>query len=180
MEMSSIMEMGTTARHGRLLDYLVKSTFELFEKKEIVNFSESSSLVYWGSKKQPHSCNLVDVKKIPDTDDFMKETINLLALTTPDYMHFSTNQFIINDNETRIAGFPNLVVEVWSKSNSDIDKEFLKYLYSTSDEIEHWYIEQDSNTVECWYGDKRTDDKNLKDILKTRDGIEFDLRYLKL
>jgi len=110
----------------------------------------------------------------------MKETINLLALTTPDYMHFSTNQFIINDNETRIAGFPNLVVEVWSKSNSDIDKEFLKYLYSTSDEIEHWYIEQDSNTVECWYGDKRTDDKNLKDILKTRDGIEFDLRYLKL
>jgi len=59
--MSSIMEMGTTARHGRLLDYLVKSTFELFEKKEIVNFSESSSLVYWGSKKQPHSCNLVDV-----------------------------------------------------------------------------------------------------------------------
>jgi len=95
-------------------------------------------------------------------------------------MHFSTNKFIINDNETRIAGFPNLIVEVWAKSNSDVDKEFLKYLYSTSDETEHWYIEQDSNIVECWYGDKRIEDKNLKDILKTKDGIEFDLRYLKL
>ena len=180
MKMSNIMEMGATARHGRFLSFLENSVFDLFLKKKIINFSESASLVYWGERKQSYSCALVNINNIADKDDFIKETINMLYLTTPDYMHFSTNKFIINDNETRIAGFPNLVVEVWSKSNSDIDKEFLKYLYSTSDETEHWYIEQDSNIVECWYGDKRIEDKNLKDILRTQDGIEFDLRYLKL
>ena len=178
--MSIIMEMGATARHGRLLDYLAKSTFEWFERKQLINFSESASLVYWGKKQNPHSCNLVNIKEISDTDDFLKDTINMLDFTVPDYMHFRTNKFIINDNETKIAGFPNLIVEVWSKSNSHADREFLKYLYSTSDETEHWYIEQDSNVVECWYGGKRIDDKNLGDILKAKDGIEFDLRYLKL
>ena len=178
--MSNIMEMGATARHGRLLSFLENSVFDLFLKEKVINFSESASLVYWGNKKQPHSCSLVDIKAISDTDDFIKEVINILALTTPDYMHFSTNKFIINDNETRVAGFPNLIVEVWSKSNSEIDRELLKYLYSTSDETEHWYIEQDSNVVECWYGNNRIEDKSLKDILKAIDGIEFDLRYLAL
>jgi len=178
--MGNIMEMGATARHGRLLGLLENSILNLFFEKKLEHFSESTSLVYWGKKQNPHSCSLVNIKKISDTDDFIKETMNMLALTTPDYMHFSTNKFIINDNETKIAGFPNLVVEVWSKSNSDEDKEFLKYLYSTSDETEHWYIEQDSNIVECWYGDKRIEDKNLNDILKTKDSIEFDLRYLAI
>ena len=50
--MDNIFEMGTTARHGRLLNYLIRSTFELFEKKELINFSESSSLVYYGNRKE--------------------------------------------------------------------------------------------------------------------------------
>jgi hypothetical protein len=180
MKISNIMEMGATKRHGRLLSFLENSVFDLFLKEKVEHFSESASLAYWGKKKNPHSCNLINIEEISDTENFIKNTINLLSWVTPDYMHFSTNKFIINDNETRIAGFPNLIVEVWSKSNSDEDKEFLKYLYATSDETEHWYIEQDSNIVECWYGDKRIEDKSLKDILKTKDGIEFDLRYLAL
>ena len=71
-------------------------------------------------------------------------------------------------------------MEIWSENNFDIARNFKKLLYSTSDITEHWYIEQDSNIVECWYGKNRLSDKNLKDILINQDNIEFDLRYLAL
>ena len=42
-----------------------------------------------------------------------------------------------------------------------------------------WYImEQDSNEVACYFGRNRIDDQSLTDILVTRDGLKFDLRYL--
>jgi len=178
--MNNIFEMGTTARHRRLLDYLIKSTIELFEKKEIINFSESSSLVYYGNKKEMSLCELVDIREIQDIQKFRENVMGELNIVTPDYMHFKDNKYIINKRETRLAGYPNLVVEVWSEDNSDKDRAFKKYLYSTSPITEQWYIEQDSNIVECYYGEKRIKDKNLADILVSRDGIEFDLRYLKL
>ena len=180
--MDNIFEMGTTARHGRLLNYLVKATFELFEKNELINFSESASLVYYGDKKRvPQNCELVDISIIDDIIDFKEEIMNDLGVVGPDYMYFKRgNEFILNKKETRVAGCPNLIAEVWSENNSALDREFKKYLYSTSAITEHWYIEQDSNIVECWHGDKRIDNKNLADILVSRDGVEFDLRYLKL
>ena len=174
------MEMGSTIRHGRLLGLLENSILELFFAKKLEHFSESASLVYWGKKKVPKSCELVDISAISDIEDFTKSTINMLGLVTPDYMHFNSNKFIVNDNETIIAGFPNLIVEIWSKSNVDFDRDFLKYLYSTSDTTEHWYIDQDSNIVECWHGTERIKDQNLAHILRTQDNVEFDLRYLAL
>ncbi|MCL2098939.1 MAG: Uma2 family endonuclease [Oscillospiraceae bacterium] len=178
--MENIFEMGTTARHRRLLDFLVKATFELFVKKEVINFSESSSLVYYGNKKEPDSCELVNLDTLQNTHKFTEDIIGDLNFITPDYMHFKNNKYLTNKKETKVAGYPDLVVEVWSENNSLLDRQFKKYLYSTSPVTEHWYIEQDSNVVECYYGQEKIEDKNLKNILVSRDGIEFDLRYLKL
>ena len=179
-KMENIFEMGTTARHGRLLDFLINATFELFVKKELINFSESSSLVYYGNKKEVYSCELVNISEVQDEQKFRENIIGDLNFVTPDYMHFSDNKYIINERETKVAGFPNLIVEVWSETNTLLDRQFKKHVYSTSPVTEHWYIEQDSNIIECYYGQERIEDKNLADILVSRDGIEFDLRYLKL
>ena len=179
--MSNIMEMGSTARHRRLLEYVSKSINSLFERNELIHFSESASLVYMGHKKQPTLCHLIDLKTIDNENEFMEDILNDLELVTPDYMHFvRNNKFLINTNETRVVGNPDLVIEVWSKSNSIYDRDFLKFLYSTNPTTEHWYIEQDSNIVECWIGNKRIEDKYLTDLLTTKNDIEFDLRYLKL
>jgi hypothetical protein len=178
--MNNIFEMGSTPRHRKLLFYLEKSVLDLFERNELSDFSESGSLVYYGNKRNLDSCELVNIFEIDDTDKFIENVMGELSIVTPDYMHFKTNTFISNKRQTRIAGYPNLIVEVWSDDNSGIDRKFKKYLYSTSAVTEHWYIEQDSNIVECYYGNERIEDKNLADILVSRDGIEFDLRYLKL
>ena len=180
--MENIFEMGTTARHGKLLNYLIRSTSELIAKKEIEDFSESVSLVYYGNKKRaPQNCELVDISSIDNITNFKEEIMNDLGVVEPDYMYFRKgNEFILNKKETRAAGYPNLIVEVWSEDNSLLDRQFKKYLYSTSPITEHWYIEQDSNIVECYYGQERIEDKSLADILVSRDGIEFDLRYLAI
>ena len=64
--------------------------------------------------------------------------------------------------------------------NTSDDRDFLKFLYSTSDITEHWYIEQDSNTVECYLGKEKLDDQYLTNLLVTQKGFEFDLRYLAI
>ena len=71
-----------------------------------------------------------------------------------------------------------LVIEIWSKGNDQLHREIRKKLYSTSPIVEHWYMSQNSNEVECYYGKDRLESQNLKNILITRDAIEFDLRYL--
>jgi hypothetical protein len=181
MNNDNIFEMGATIRHGRLLNYLIKSTFELFEKKELEFFQESAALVYYGEYKEPELLKLVDAADIQDIDDvnYFKEVVMpSLKYVTPDYMYFKDNIFLKNEKETQIAGQPNLIVEVWSEGNTDNDKKFKKYLYSTSPVTEHWYITQDSNLVECYYGQERMNDKSLVDLLVSKDGVEFDLRYL--
>ena len=178
--MENIFEMGTTARHGRLLSFLTKSILELFVRNKLIYFSESTSLVYYGNKKEIDSCELVNISEMQNEQKFRENIIGDLNFVTPDYMHFRDNKYIINERETKVAGYPNLIVEVWSENNTLLDRQFKKYLYSTSPVTEQWYIEQDSNIIECYHGQERIEDKNLADILVSRDGIEFDLRYLKL
>ena len=178
--MESVFEFGTTARHGDIIDFLSFYTFNLARKKELRKFSESSSLVYYDGIRDIHSCVLINLLDICDTSVFLSNTLDHLNSVTPDYMYFKNNSYLINKMETRIAGCPDLVVEIWTDSNSPKDKYFKKYLYSTSPTTEHWYIEQDSNIIECWYGNTRLKDKNLSEILVSVDGIEFDLRELNL
>ena len=178
--MDNIFEMGATIRHGHTISAFFSEVWEKVKAKELLVIPDSCSLVYSGEKIEPDMINLIDVCAVEDVEYFREHIINNLKYVQPDFILFKNNKYIKNDKETRIAGCPDLIVEVWSEDNSDKDRAFKKYLYSTSGITEHWYIEQNSNIVECWYGDKRTGDKNLADILVSRDGIEFDLRYLKL
>ena len=178
--MDNIFEMGATKRHGQTIGAFFGELWEKVKAKELLVIPDSCSLVYRGEKIEPGMINLIDVRSVADAEYFKEYEINNLKYVQPDFMVFKNNKYIENDKETRIAGCPDLIIEVWSEDNSEKDRAFKKYLYSTSPTTEHWYIEQDSNIVECYYGEERIEDKNLADILVSEDGIEFDLRYLKL
>jgi len=74
----------------------------------------------------------------------------------------------------------NSKVAIVTGGNKGVGRETKKLLYSTSPVTEHWYIEQNSNTVECYFGNNRLENQSLSDILVTRDGLKFDLRYLAI
>ena len=171
--MDIYMPMATSERHNLFTGTFFCSIIELVRKREIKAFHNEGALVYLGTRKDVYR-NLVNVS------DFNIECINDLEYVQPDFMLFRNNKFIQNDRKTRIAGYPDLIVEIWSDSNTSNERAFKKDLYATGINTEHWYIEQDSNTVECYMADKKTTNKSLKDILKTKNGIEFDLRYLAL
>jgi Uma2 family endonuclease len=111
---------------------------------------------------------------------FKDGIIEDLYFVQPDLMVFDLLPYAENKRQTKTAGQPDLVIEVWSDGNTKIDRDFKKHLYSTSAQTEQWYIEQDSNNVECYLGKERLPPQSLKKILRSANGIEFDLRYLAL
>ena len=178
--MDIFMPMSTTARHNRLVNTFIGDVLHLSKKKEIYALQSDCPLVYWGTKKLPTGFELVDVKNIGNIDHFIENAIMELEYAIPDFMFFKSNPYLENKKQTRTAGRPDLIVEIWSDSNSENDRAFLQNLYATSDITEHWYIEQDSNKVECYMGNRRLSDQCLTKILRTQRGLEFDLRYLAI
>jgi len=154
------------------------TVLDLLRKKEVYALSEECSLVYWGKKTEPANLSLVDISEIEDLVKFRESVIDDLYYVQPDFMLFKNNPYVENKRQTRTAGCPDLIVEIWSDGNSKNDRAFLQNLYATSNITEHWYIEQDSNEVECYLGRGRIENQSLTDILSTRAGLKFDLRYL--
>ena len=178
--MDNYMPMSTTKRHNNIVTSLILKLGALIEKKEINVLHDQCSLVYWGTKTVIESLSLVNISKIEDLQKFKETVIEDLYCAQPDFMLFKDNPYIENKRQTRTAGQPDLIVEIWSEGNTKNDKDFLKYLYSTSDITEHWYIEQDSNRVECYLGKKKLHDQYLTNVLITQKGLEFDLGYLAI
>ena len=174
-----ISMMGTTHRHNGLVSTLMNRIFNRIENGEILAFQEQCPLVYFGTKELSTGFELIDVNSIKDVQRFL-ENITELEYVKPDFMLFKNNAYLRNKKQTRTAGQPDLIVEIWSESNTNNDRAFLQNLYATSKITEHWYIEQDSNNVQCYMGKERISDQNLKNILVTRNGLEFDLRYLAI
>jgi len=174
------MPMSTTDRHNEIINTFICEIFPLRKKKEIRALSEQCALVYWGRKTEPASFNLVDISEIEDVSKFTESVIEHLDYVQPDFMLFNDNPYLKNSKGLRTAGQPDLIVEVWSDGNTKNDRAFLQNLYATSDITEHWYIEQDSNEVICYLGKNRLENQSLTDILVTRDGLKFDLRYLAI
>ena len=172
--------MSTTVRHNRITITLSGTVLELLRKKEVHALQEECALVYNGDKKIPNGFNLVDLQRIEDIKHFTDIVIMELHYVQPDFMLFKNNPYLENKHRTRTAGQPDLIVEVWSEGNTRNDKAFLQNLYATSDITEHWYIEQNSNEVICYHGDKRLENQCLTNVLVTRGGLEFDLRYLAI
>ena len=183
--MDSFMEMGTSGRHNEILNEVGGRLFGLIERnRKIRIWRETYPLVYWGKRAEMDTLSLVDISQIEDIEYFKEETMTILRRVEPDFMLFDKNAYIENDtknkNRTKVAGFPDLVIEVWSEENKPADREFKKFLYSTSPVTEHWYIEQDSNDVECLIGQNILPPQTLKKLLRTQSGIEIDLRYMAI
>ena len=178
--MDNYMPMGTTKRHNNIVTSLLIKLGNLIEKKEVNVLHEECPLVFFGTRKEPMGMKLVDVNNMENTDEFLNSTIEFLESVQPDFMLFKDNPYLENKYDTRTAGQPDLIIEIWSKSNTAEDREIKKNLYSTSPITEHWYIEQDSNGVQCYMGKERLPDQCLTGILRTRRGLEFDLRYLAI
>jgi len=183
--MDSFMEMGTLGRHNEIITEIVGKLFGLIEKRrEIRMWHENYPLVYWGKKTELDNLSLVDITQIDDMESFKENVMNILRRVEPDFMLFDKNAYVENSTadkkRSRVAGFPDLVIEVWSEENTKADKEFKKFLYSTSPVTEHWYIEQDTNDVKCYLGQEMLPMQSLTDVLRTQNGIEVDLRYMAL
>ena len=173
------MYMGTTKRHNRFIATLMNRIFKHVESGELDAFQEQCPLVYFGTNKSSSHFSLIDVTDIDDTERFL-ENITELEYVSPDFMLFKENPYLENKKQTRTAGQPDLIVEVWSESDTANDRAFLQNLYATSGITEHWYIEQESNKVECYLGREKLPDQCLTSVLLTQKGLEFDLRYLAI
>jgi len=179
--MNNFLQMSTTNRHNRMIRKLTTAMVELEEKKEVLILQEQCSIVYYGSTKQRIvNDGLVNLEEIEDMKEFKDYTIYELDYVQPDFVLFKDNKYVTDDRELRTAGQPDLIVEVWSGSNTKRDKMFLQNIYATSDITEFWQIEQNSNTVKCSIGETKLPNQSLKNILKTQKGLEFDLRYLAI
>jgi len=180
--MDSFMEMGTLGRHNEIITEIVGKLFGLIERRrEIRIWHENYPLVYHGKRTEPDTLSLVDINGIENIESFKENVMTVLRRVEPDFMMFDKNAYIENsardEKRSRVAGFPDLIIEVWSEENTKTDKEFKKFLYSTSPVTEHWYIEQNSNEIECYFGGQALSKQYLTNVLKTQNGIEVDLRY---
>ena len=178
--MDNYVPMSTTDRHNEIINTFVCEIFPLKKKKEIRALSEQCALVYWGRKSEPASLALVDVSEIENISRFTESAIEYLDYVQPDFMLFDENPYLKNSRGLRTAGRPDLILEVWSEGNTKNDKAFLQNLYATSPMTEHWYMEQDSNDVQCYLGKMQIAGQSLKNVLVTQKGLEFDLRYLAI
>ena len=178
--MDIFMPMSTKLRHNEIITALIIKIANLIERQAVRVFHEEGSLVYHGKRQEAQFISLVHIEKLEDIDFFKNNVMNELYFVQPDFVLFKQNDYIENTNRTRLAGCPDLVIEIWSDGNTNDEKAFKKFLYSTSDKTEHWYIEQDSNEVQCFLGQNSLPAQSLLNVLRTTNGIEFDLRRMAI
>ena len=174
-----VIEMGALPRHNHLVGSFLISIGELFKQKKVYPLMENCMLCFGGNRWSEEPI-LIDVELIGNMILFRTEVINKLDFVQPDFLLFQKNQYVQNEITSKTAGVPDLIVEVWSESNSQLERDFKKKLYSSNPKCEHWYLEQNSNLVECWLGKTRLANQNLKNVLCTKNNLQFDLKHLAL
>ena len=176
MELSYLV---TTHRHGQLISGFFASCFELFRQRRIYPLQEQHPLVFRG-KKYSGEEELVLVNETNRNCEILMSAIEEMDFIQPDFFFFQNNEFKRGVTGIKTAGIPDLVIEVWSASNTDEEKEMRHRVYASSGLCEHWYLTQNSNEVTCWVGKENISRQSLKNILNTRNGVEFDLRFLAI
>ena len=176
--------MATTLRHNNIVSDIGREIYfqhrDMVRNQTITMAEEEIALVYEGNIDEEYVC-LIEIEKIQDSVHFSEKVIDMLRWVQPDFFMFThTNPYIKNRAETRIAGRPNLIVEVWSEGNLKTERDRKFMLYSSSLITEHWYIDQDSNAVMCYLGNNKLPDQTLETVLKTQEGIKIDLTHLAL
>ena len=179
--------MATSLRHNKIAQSFIGGAVRFEDKSnvEITYYSESCALVYVKNFMDEMPVQLIDasaesiIKEYGNMETFL-QAIETLDFVQPDFMVFQRNPFITNKSEWKIAGQPDFIVEIWSSSNIEREIDAKKALYSTGLKTEHWYVHQDDNVIECWFGEERLDDKSMTGKLLTKGGIEFNLKKLAL
>ena len=177
--MQHLLEMGTMPRHNHITMSLAFGIADLFKKKELYPLQENCILCFIGKRYSGFE-SLVDVSAIEDVRTFQNEIVNKLDYVMPDFLYFRANPYLQNASKSKTVGVPDLVVEVWSESNSQDEINFKRKLYSTSEKCEFWEIGQNSNIVQAKLGNSVLWSKSMEQILCTKDGLQFDLRHLAL
>ena len=164
---------GATDLHNEIISTLIIASAEY--RADYKCYGDGLRLVYQGDRKDFHSLYLASHTEY----DASFELFDYDSVE-PDFMIFHKNTYALNKQGSRIAGQPILIVEVWSRSNTREDRHFKKYLYSTSFSTEHWYIEQNSNEIECYLGKTKLPSQSLSSLAKTSYGLELDLSPISL
>ena len=111
-----VHEMGTTRRHSHILSDIWRNItdklFDLYIQKKIMPVQEQLALCYYGSY------NEIDIVKLIDANEFTPDEINYVNVIYPDFMLFHNNKYLINKEETRYAGKPDLIAPSKLKTNS--------------------------------------------------------------
>ncbi|MCL1986836.1 MAG: Uma2 family endonuclease [Firmicutes bacterium] len=181
--------MSTTLRHIHLISG-IESEFMINYKPEFKFgryniIREQLNLIYWNNDSisimKPRLVDIHDKQNIPDLEKFRKNHMNDFDYIQPDLMlFFSHDNYVINDRQTRVAGFPDLIVEVWSDGNDREHRQFKRDLYATSPITEFWQVYQDKNIIKCSLNGKKLPNQNIKFPLKTKDGFTVDISNLAL
>ena len=177
--MDFVYELATFPRHNHLVGAFVGSVFPLFVKQKVYFMHENCVLVFDGVKYSGEE-TLIDASEISGLEKFRDFIIDEYSFILPDFMLFQYNAFIQSRNTLKTAGIPDLVVEIWSDSNTEKERVFKRRLYGSSDLCEHWYLEQDSNIVDCWIGKKKLSEQTLLKPLESQTGLRFYLEHLAI
>jgi len=162
--------MSTTARHSMLVVAFAGEMRGRVKSGELECYAETVALVYDEDQK------LINVNEITrKEEDALSRQLTKMRFVEPDILIFKENVHIMNFQRTRIAGVPDLVIEVWSEDNNEEHRQRKFEIYGSSELTEHWYVDQLSDIIRCYKGKKRLPDQHLKNILKTQCGLEFDL-----
>ncbi|MCL2015914.1 MAG: Uma2 family endonuclease [Defluviitaleaceae bacterium] len=176
----SYMGVATLERHRVLSraiygDLLINYTNAYISK-------EDCNLVYTGERYNDWNyLSLVDIENVGiDMDTFVADVFDHLYSVVPDILIFHENPYLISNSTVKIAGNPDLIVEIWSKGNKKDERAFKEYLYTTAAKTEVWYLTQNSNTVKRFKGKTKLKSLNLKNKLTTENGLCVDLRNVAL
>ncbi|MCL1987007.1 MAG: Uma2 family endonuclease [Firmicutes bacterium] len=162
-------------RHTEMTGYIYGMLFILSLKQELYVKKEDKALCYEPNPLNSDLPMLIDVESIKDATE-----LNRLDTFIPDILMFDKNKKMFSESTTKVAGYPDLIIEVWSPWNKKGEKLQKKIAYSTGKNTEHWYLTQNSNKIECWFEDKQLPNKSLKKVLTTQGGLQLDLRELAL
>ena len=170
--MMGILTMGTTLRHMEILDWFSEYSNQKKEEDPTIKTGrEQIALV-------ENKGELIDLSKYTELGiQRIKETMGVMKHTYPDFMIFKDNLVLINEKRTRYAGIPDLIVEVWSETNPESDRERKRELYRTN-KSELWEINQDSAVIICWSKDGKMYEQHMDKSVKTPWGEELDLTNL--
>ena len=175
--MDYTFSMANTDRHIDLVQGISHSLYynyrDLVHSRELKLLQESAALVFEGS--------LNCYPTLIDIDNCSKEIsdLNILNYVQPDIFCFYTNSYLLNSSKNRYAGCPDLIIEVWSESNTHLERIHKFNLYSSSSMTEHWYIDLTSPEVECYKGIHKLNNQSLNQCLVTQNGLNISRERLR-